>query len=55
MHIKSIVTDNAYAIGSYNWTDSATYSNDELLEIGFDSTLHDRYLEIIKKILIINQ
>jgi hypothetical protein len=54
MHIKAIVTDKAYAIGSYNWTQSATVSNDELLEIGTDKSLHDQYLNILKRIVLIN-
>jgi phosphatidylserine/phosphatidylglycerophosphate/cardiolipin synthase-like enzyme len=29
MHIKAMVTDSAYAVGSYNWTRSATSENDE--------------------------
>ena len=55
MHIKAIVTDNAYAMGSYNWTESATIVNDEILEIGTNKDLHDQYFELIKRILIINQ
>lgn len=55
MHIKAMVTDKAYASGSYNWTDSATESNDEVLEIGTDKSVHDQYLSIIKKVLIANQ
>jgi phosphatidylserine/phosphatidylglycerophosphate/cardiolipin synthase-like enzyme len=55
MHIKAIVTDKAYASGSYNWTDSATESNDEVLEIGTDRFVHDQYLAIIKKVLLANQ
>ena len=27
-----LVTDNAYALGSYNWTESATELNDEVLD-----------------------
>jgi len=55
MHIKAIVTDRGYAIGSYNWTDSATIANDEILEIGTDKYLQGRYFEILKNILITNQ
>ncbi|MGQ9745747.1 MAG: phospholipase D-like domain-containing protein [Dissulfurimicrobium sp.] len=54
MHIKAIVTDKAYAIGSYNWTQSATVLNDELLEIGTDKSLHNQYLNILKRIILIN-
>ena len=55
MHIKALVTDQAYALGSYNWTEAATSSNDELLEIGTNHSLHDRYLDIIERILVTNQ
>lgn len=55
MHIKAIVTDKAYAMGSYNWTEAATEANDELLEVGTNSYLHDQYFEIIKRILLTNQ
>ena len=55
MHIKALVSDKAYASGSYNWTDAATESNDEVLEIGTNASVHDQYVSIIKKILIKNQ
>ena len=55
MHMKALVTDRAYAIGSYNWTESATDANDEILEIGTDPVLRNRYLSIVKKILVTNQ
>lgn len=51
MHIKAIVTDEAYASGSYNWTGSATVYNDEILEIGSNESVRKQYLEIIKKLL----
>ncbi|OGG78367.1 hypothetical protein A3A36_01355 [Candidatus Kaiserbacteria bacterium RIFCSPLOWO2_01_FULL_52_12b] len=51
MHIKAIVTDSAYAIGSYNWTNSATTINDEILEIGTDPALRQAYENILKKLL----
>lgn len=50
MHIKALVTDKAYALGSYNWTNSATTVNDELLEIGTDPTLRQTYEDILKKL-----
>ncbi|MDO8408387.1 MAG: phospholipase D-like domain-containing protein [bacterium] len=50
MHIKAIVTDSAYAIGSYNWTNSATNINDEILEVGTDPTLVATYANILKKL-----
>ena len=51
MHIKMIVTDSAYALGSYNWTGSATTENDEILEIGTDPTLRQTYETILTKLL----
>ncbi|MCX6786339.1 MAG: phospholipase D-like domain-containing protein [Candidatus Kaiserbacteria bacterium] len=51
MHIKAIVTDSAYAIGSYNWTSSATNLNDEILEIGTGSELRQTYENILKRLL----
>jgi len=51
MHIKAIVTDSAYALGSYNWTNSATTLNDEILEIGTDQTLRQAHENILKKLL----
>ena len=51
MHIKAIVTDSAYAIGSYNWTKSATTINDEILEIGTDPALRQAYEDILMKLL----
>jgi len=51
MHIKAIVTDSAYAIGSYNWTGSATTENDEILEIGTDPTLRQIYENVLTKLL----
>ncbi len=47
MHLKMLVTDSTYVHGSYNWTNSATTINDELLEIGTDPTLrkvHEDFL-----------
>lgn len=51
MHIKALVTDFAYVMGSYNWTNSATTINDEILEIGTDETLRQAYENILKKLL----
>jgi len=51
MHIKALVTDSAYAMGSYNWTGSATTENDEVLEIGTDPTLRQAYENILTKLL----
>ena len=49
MHIKLLVTEQAYAFGSYNWTRSATTLNDEILEIGTDRALRQAYENILKK------
>lgn len=51
MHIKLLVTEKAYAFGSYNWTRSATTINDEILEIGTDSSLRQAYENILKRLL----
>jgi len=51
MHIKALVTDSAYAMGSYNWTGSATTENDEILEIGTDPALRQAYENILTKLL----
>jgi len=55
MHAKIIVTDSAYALGSYNWTASATLYNDEVLEVGTDEGLREQWLDVVKKILRHNQ
>jgi phosphatidylserine/phosphatidylglycerophosphate/cardiolipin synthase-like enzyme len=55
MYIKLLVTDGAYALGSYNWTAAATTLNDEVLEIGTAESLREQYLDIVKKVLTANQ
>ncbi len=50
MHIKALVTDSAYAMGSYNWTGSATTENDEILEIGTDPTLVKTYEDLLLRL-----
>ena len=50
MHIKALVTDTAYAIGSYNWTTSATKENDEILEVGTDPALVHTYASLLKRL-----
>lgn len=55
MHMKVLVTDNAYASGSYNWTGSATTMNDEVLEVGTNESVRKQYLEIVKRVLVVNQ
>lgn len=54
MHIKALVTENAYASGSYNWTNSATTINDEVLEIGTDKAMRNVYENILKQLLTTN-
>lgn len=54
MHLKTVVTDKAYASGSYNWTKSATVSNDEILEIGTNESVRKQYLKIIQRLLVDN-
>jgi len=51
MHIKALVTDSAYAVGSYNWTNSGTTINDELLEIGTDPAMVTIYRDILLQLL----
>jgi phosphatidylserine/phosphatidylglycerophosphate/cardiolipin synthase-like enzyme len=55
MHLKLLVTDKAYASGSYNWTAGATAVNDEVLEIGTNNSVREKYLTIMKKVLLANQ
>ncbi len=50
MHIKALVTDSAYAHGSYNWTNSGTTINDEILEIGTDPVLRQTYENILRRL-----
>ena len=50
MHLKVLVTEKAYASGSYNWTASATTGNDEVLEIGTDPTMHKEYQDILERL-----
>lgn len=50
MHIKALVTESAYAVGSYNWTRSATTLNDEILEIGTDPGLRKAYEDILRRL-----
>lgn len=51
MHIKALVTEKTYASGSYNWTSSATNSNDEILEIGNDEQIRNQYQKILQKLI----
>jgi phosphatidylserine/phosphatidylglycerophosphate/cardiolipin synthase-like enzyme len=49
MHLKVLVTDKAYASGSYNWTASATTLNDEVLETGTDPNIKNEFERIFLK------
>lgn len=51
MHLKTLVTEDAYVSGSFNWTQSATISNDEVLEISTNESVRRKYLKIIQKLL----
>ena len=51
MHIKALATEKAYALGSYNWTASATTENDELLEIGTSPQMLQTYSAILKQLI----
>lgn len=50
MHMKTLVTDKAYASGSYNWTAAATNINDEVLEIGKDENIRSQYQAILEEL-----
>lgn len=50
IHMKLLVTDNSYATGSFNWTNSATTINDEVLEIGHTESFRKQYLEIFNTV-----
>lgn len=49
MHMKVVVTDKAYASGSYNWTASATTMNDEVLEVGSDPDVRAQYQRVLEE------
>ncbi len=51
MHLKAIVTDKAYASGSFNWTSSATNLNDEVLEVGHDESIRKQYQAVLEELL----
>lgn len=50
MHMKAIVTDKAYASGSFNWTTAAATINDEVLEVGHDETVRAQYQNILEEV-----
>ncbi len=49
MHTKVVVTEKAYASGSYNWTTAATNINDEVLEVGRDQSVRQSYQKILEE------
>jgi phosphatidylserine/phosphatidylglycerophosphate/cardiolipin synthase-like enzyme len=51
MHLKTVVTEKAYASGSFNWTASATNLNDEVLEIGRDENIRKQYQGVLEELL----
>ncbi len=55
MHLKTLVTDHAYVSGSYNWTASATTSNDEVLEVGRDEQIRRQYEQVLKTLFDLYQ
>lgn len=50
MHMKAVVTDKAYASGSFNWTSAATNLNDEVLEVGRDENIRKQYQYILEEL-----
>jgi len=50
MHMKALVTEKAYASGSYNWTSAATNINDEVLEVGRDEAIRQNYQDILEEL-----
>ena len=50
MHVKIVVTEKAYASGSFNWTTSATNINDEVLEVGKSEQIRSKYEKILKEL-----
>lgn len=51
MHTKAVVTDKAYASGSFNWTAAATNLNDEILEVGRDENIRKQYEQVLREII----
>lgn len=51
MHLKTIISEKAYASGSYNWTASGTNSNDEVLEVGKDENIRKQYQAILEELI----
>jgi phosphatidylserine/phosphatidylglycerophosphate/cardiolipin synthase-like enzyme len=48
MHMKLLVTDNAYVSGSFNWTNAATLYNDEVIESGSVPSIREQYQNIFE-------
>lgn len=51
MHLKAVVSEKAYASGSFNWTSAATNDNDEILEVGSDEGVRKQYEEVLKTLI----
>ncbi|MBI3231518.1 MAG: hypothetical protein HYZ51_00325 [Candidatus Doudnabacteria bacterium] len=51
MHIKAIVSEKAYASGSFNWTSAGTNLNDEILEVGRDENIRKQYHSILEALV----
>lgn len=51
MHLKTIVTEKAYASGSYNWTSAGTNLNDEVLEVGRDENIRMQYQHTLETLI----
>lgn len=52
MHLKVLVTDKSYVSGSFNWTKSATDSNDEVIEIGYDESIRKQYETLMRSLFV---
>ncbi|MHB8871580.1 MAG: phospholipase D-like domain-containing protein [Candidatus Doudnabacteria bacterium] len=50
MHLKMLVTDKAYASGSFNYTVSAASYNDEVIEIGRVEGIRKQYLSVFRRL-----
>ncbi len=50
MHMKAVITEKAYASGSYNWTAAATDLNDEVLEVGHDDSVRKQYQKVLEEV-----
>jgi phosphatidylserine/phosphatidylglycerophosphate/cardiolipin synthase-like enzyme len=50
MHLKMLVTDKAYASGSFNYTVSAASYNDEVIEVGRVEGIRKQYLKVFKRL-----